>query len=439
MIMTGAERRDFSFVHIADVHLDTSFLGRTAELRRRLRSAVREALRAAVDLAMDEQVHALLIAGDLFDGERLSFETERFLVAELKRLETAGIQVLYATGNHDPGSAGARAAAIAWPPHVRLFHRRRPETVEISDRDGAVVGRVTAAGHEGRAEQENLAAAFPRADASAPHVAMLHATVVGSQAAEAHERYAPCAVEELRDKGFAYWALGHIHKRQLLPDLPQAQYPGNLQGRNPREAGPKGALLVRIPHGGEARVEFRPLTSIQWASLHMDGLDGVNNMEDLVECAVEEIGRHAAQSDTRDTIEWMVTLELTGPCPIAPRLCEAAMSEGDGGLGALEEEIAAAAGALSVRVRPDRLTRPFELEECRTGAHVLAEALTVIDRARSDDALIDSLAPVRLAGLSGGEGEEDPDAARRRYLRGLLEGLDVEAAGRMLKQDQEIP
>ena len=437
MIMTGAERRDFSFVHIADVHLDTSFLGRTAQLRRRLRSAVRKALRAAVDLAIDEQVHALLIAGDLFDGERLSFETERFLVVELRRLEAEGIQVLYATGNHDPGSAGARAAAIAWPPNVRLFHRRRPETVEIKDRDGSIVGKVTSAGHEGRAEQENLAAVFPRADAAAPHVAMLHATVVGSQAAEAHERYAPCAVEELRGKGFAYWALGHIHKRQLLPDLPLAQYPGNLQGRNPKETGSKGALLVKIPPGGEARVEFRPLASIQWASLHLDGLDGVNNMEDLVERAVEDFGRHAVQSDTQDKIEWMVSLELTGSCPVARRLCEAAIREGDGGLGALEEEIAAATGALSVRLRPDRLTRPVDLEACRVGPHALAEALAVIDRARSDDALIDALAPDRLAGISGGEGDEDEDAARRRYLRGLLEGLDVEAAGRMLKLNDE--
>jgi len=431
MSMTDDGRQDFSFVHIADVHLDTSFLGRTAELRRRLRSAAREALRAAVDLTIDEQVHALLIAGDLFDNDRLSFETERFLVAELRRLEAVGVHVLYATGNHDPGRSGSRAAAIAWPSNVKLFRRRQPEIVEISDRGGAVVGRVSAAGHEGPAEQENLAAAFPRADATAPHVAMLHATVVGSQAAEAHERYAPCAAGELGGKGFAYWALGHIHKRQLLAELPNAHYPGNLQGRNPRETGPKGALLVRIPHGGEAKVEFRPLAPVRWDSLQLDGLEAVHNMEDLVELAVEAFGGHAAQLETQDKVEWMVRLDLTGPCPIAPRLCEAAMNVGDEGLGALEEEIAEAVGALAVQVRPGRLTEPLDLDAFRSGPHVLSEALTLIEQTRSDDDLLDALAPSPIAGLRGGQGE-DPEA-RRRYLQGLIDGLEEEAAARMVK------
>ena len=55
------------FVHVADVHLDTSFSGRSETVRNRLREASREAFRRAVDLAVREDAHAFLVAGDLFD------------------------------------------------------------------------------------------------------------------------------------------------------------------------------------------------------------------------------------------------------------------------------------------------------------------------------------------------------------------------------------
>ncbi|MGD8873441.1 MAG: DNA repair exonuclease, partial [Gemmatimonadota bacterium] len=103
------------FLHVADVHLDTSFAGRSESVRRRLREASREAFRRAVDLAIREEVHAFLIAGDLFDGERLSFTTERFLLDQASRLADHGITVVYATGNHDPGAPGAGPRSLAWP------------------------------------------------------------------------------------------------------------------------------------------------------------------------------------------------------------------------------------------------------------------------------------------------------------------------------------
>lgn len=81
----------FRFLHLADVHLDTTFLCRTAALRSRLRDALREAVKRAVDCAIEEDVHAVLVAGDLFDNERLSFATEQFLSEQLSRLHHSQI------------------------------------------------------------------------------------------------------------------------------------------------------------------------------------------------------------------------------------------------------------------------------------------------------------------------------------------------------------
>ena len=126
--------RPFRFIHIADVHLDTPFASRSEALRERLREAAREAFRRAADLAISQKVDAFLIAGDLFDGDRLSFATERFLLQQLDRLHEGGVSVYYACGNHDPG--GARIDGMPWPPGVHDIRRRQTVGPRRADKDG---------------------------------------------------------------------------------------------------------------------------------------------------------------------------------------------------------------------------------------------------------------------------------------------------------------
>ena len=103
------------FLHLADVHLDTPFAGRSDGVRRRLQEASREALNRAVSCALAERVHAVLLAGDLFDGERLSFQTERFLLEELARLAEARrpVRVRYGKPRSGPGRAPHSPARLA--------------------------------------------------------------------------------------------------------------------------------------------------------------------------------------------------------------------------------------------------------------------------------------------------------------------------------------
>src|SRR5262245_29643639 len=118
-------------LHLADVHLDTPFAGRSDGVRDRLREASREALSRAVSCAVAERVHAVLLAGDVFDGDRLSFRTERFLLDEMTRLHQAGIPVVYATGNHDPGRDAYRTRPLIWPPNVEVVGDGAPRTFTI--------------------------------------------------------------------------------------------------------------------------------------------------------------------------------------------------------------------------------------------------------------------------------------------------------------------
>lgn len=409
------------FLHLADVHLDTAFEGRSDALREHLREALRTAFRRAVDCALNEDVHAVLIAGDLFDDDRLSVATEAFLVEQVERLTEAGIEVVYATGNHDPGGQGFRASKIDWPSGFHYVDTRTPTSIELTGPDDECRGKVVAAGHVASREDTNLAAQFPEAQGDVPHVGLLHAHVTSAARVEAHDRYAPCSVEDLQAPGYEYWALGHIHTRQrVAPDVP-AWYPGNLQGRSPRETGPRGGLLVTLRSDQPPEVNFRPFAPTRWEHVELDALEEVETVQALVQKIQSSYREKAQQASATD---WLLRVDLTGPCPLADEV-----STGDQ-VDELEQVAAERLDLRDVEIRTHRLTPPVDVEAYREDTHFVAELLDHLDAAQTDDEVLDAVAPEVLAGLA----DETPEA-RRSYLRSLLDGLDREAVARLVDED----
>ena len=415
----------FRFVHCADVHLDTPYRSHDPGLRKHMAEAGRRSFRRVVDLCLEERVHALLIAGDLFDNDRLSFATESFLIGELGRCTAGGVQVLICCGNHDPGRVGARAQAIAWPDGVTLFRDGTPRAVAVHAADGQVVGHVVSAGHSSDCERGNLAARFPTdLDRREPVVGMLHTQVHGSHGAVDHKPYAPCAPQDLARDPYRYWALGHVHRTEQVLESPPAWYPGNLQGRHFMEGGPKGALLVEVARERRApRVEFRELAQVRWETVVVDDLAAASNLDDL--CTITRRRLQQVRQEAADDVEWVVKFELRGPCPLADEL------RTESGRADLAAEFQGLFDLARCEVSSDQVTRPVDLDEHRGQPHLLGLALESLEDALHDDELLDELAPVPLAGVQS----EDPQE-RRRYLRSLLDGLDREIAERLLQADR---
>jgi len=405
-------------LHLADVHLDTSFSGRSPRVRDRLRRAVRESFRGAVDLALDRRVHVVLIAGDLFDGVRLSFESERFLVQELGRLAAAGIPVVYATGNHDPGSS--RRRHISWPEGVTVVSDPVPRRIEIRDPDGGVVGWVTAAGHASSRETRDLAAAFPAPSGGLPEVALLHAQVVDSRDADAHEPYAPTSRKTLVERGFDYWALGHVHLRQVLSDLPGIHYPGNIQGRTLRETGPKGALIAEVARGFLPQVEFVSLAPVRWEDLEVEDIGDAGTVEALTR-GIRDRWRAARTVDPDPGREWMVRVRLSGPSPLWSELAD----EED--RAHLARELEETLGALEVTLETLGVHPPVDLEEHRGREDVLGVALRLLEEVRDGRTSLPHLATELAAGPD--------DDALAGYLAELLDGAEGELASRLLDRE----
>ena len=425
----------FRFVHIADVHLDTAFAARRDDVRRRLREAAREAFRRAVDLTLRSGAHALLIAGDLFDQDRISFATERFLAEEFARLRERGISVCYACGNHDPGGFRDRTGDVAWS-DVVVFADPEPSAHLVRTPSGEPVAWVSGAGHRHGREGDNLVAAFARlagqlereGTGPLPHVALVHAWVHSAAGGDAHDRYAPCTPRDLhvagRSAGIAYWALGHVHERQEIPGEPPAHYPGNLMGRHFRETGAKGAYLVEVDRKGDVRLTFHPLAPVRWETVRLTDLADLYTPSELEQQIEGACRRIQAREDHRG--DWLWRIELAGPCPLADRLME------EENLEDLATRLRDALEALHVEVRLTSLTRAVDPGRYRDGVHPLAVALELLDRAGRDDRLLDELAPPVLAGEQDDPALASDPARRREYLRELLAGLDREATARLL-------
>jgi predicted phosphodiesterase len=291
------------FLHAADLHLDSSLRG----LERydgapveAMQHATRRALVHLVDLALEEKVHFVLLAGDLWDGDWRDYNSGLFFVQQMLRLCESRIPVFLIAGNHDAANRMTRSLRL--PEGVRMFSADTPETVELPDLGVAIHGQSFAQ----QSVTDDLSQRFPPALPGCFNIGMLHTCANGR---EGHERYAPCSVDGLIAKGYDYWALGHVHKREILCEKPFIAFPGNTQGRSMREAGPKGCLIVRAERG-RAQAEFQTLDVFRWEICNSD----VSNLEEpdaVIEKAAYDIGTLHEQHN----LPMAVRVEVYGATP----------------------------------------------------------------------------------------------------------------------------
>ncbi len=264
----------FKFLHAADIHLDSPLSG----LERFedapvavIRSATRRALENLVELALAERVNFVVIAGDVYDGDWPDVHTGLFFGRQMSRLTHAGIRVFLISGNHDAANRINRSLPL--PPGIARFPNDRPATEIIDELGVAIHGQGFATADV----RTNLAITYPNPLSDHFNIGMLHTAATGR---EGHESYAPCTVEDLIDKGYEYWALGHIHQREILCREPWIVFPGNIQGRHIRETGSKGCVIVTVGDRGRAEVSFRPLDVLRWERCEVDasGLAGTDEV-----------------------------------------------------------------------------------------------------------------------------------------------------------------
>ena len=273
------------FIHTADIHLDSplqrleAYEGAPVE---EIRQASRRAFENLVALAIDETVDFVLIAGDLFDGNWKDYNTGLYLIKQLRRLGEANIEVFIIAGNHD--AAGRMTRELPYPDNVYLFSSRKPETQLLETANVAIHGQSFSRA----AVTDNLASGYPDPVAGYFNVGLLHTSLTGR---EGHENYAPCALDDLLNKGYDYWALGHVHRFEAVCREPPVVFPGCIQGRHIRETGARGCVLVAASEGSPPEIVRHDIDVIRWERVAVDlgGVVSDNEILERFQAAVEAV------------------------------------------------------------------------------------------------------------------------------------------------------
>jgi DNA repair protein SbcD/Mre11 len=300
----------YRFVHAADIHLDSplrSLALRNSGLAELIGNASREVLVRIVEMCIDEQVDALLLAGDLYDGEQTSMKTARFLAEQLRRLHAANIKIFVIRGNHDALSKITKELVL--PESVHLFGGRA-EAVEIprgrGDRPIVMHGLSFAKPQA----PEGLLAKYRPPVEGAVNIGLMHTSLDGSTI---HDIYAPCSTKDLADSGFRYWALGHIHKRSATIGSCTIVMPGIPQGRDIGESGPKSVTLVSVLDDGSIALDERIVSVAQFERVSVS-VAGAASWTDLAPRIDAAIGEATDKSASEHVV---ARLAFSGTTPLA--------------------------------------------------------------------------------------------------------------------------
>lgn len=236
-----------------------------------------------VDLAIAESVHAVLVAGDVYDDADRSLRAQRHFVAGLGRLHDAGIASFVICGNHDP--LDGWDAGLRFPPSCHRFGA----TISSAPLVPAEPDLATVYGASFAAAScpQNLVRQVPQIGTGELAIGLMHCAV-GEDPDQA--AYAPCTVTDLRRPGIAYWALGHVHRRRVVIDQdPLAIYPGCPQGLRWSQTGAKGAYVVEIDRAGRPRARFSPTDHVRLEVLEVDiaGIDGPSQLIDRISARLQ--------------------------------------------------------------------------------------------------------------------------------------------------------
>ena len=425
----GSQGAAWSFVHAADLHLDTPMPGRDEAMRRALRAASRAAFERMVDLALEEKCAAVFLAGDVVDSETLSMATEDLLCEGLERLAEEGIRVFIAPGNHDHYRSGSPMQRMSWPENVTVFQSIVPVSEALLDASGVHLATIHGVGHTNRNQYENLVSRIKGLDEPVPQIGLVHTHVGHVDVTGRHDPYAPSELKDFHGRGIDYWAIGHIHSYHELSQSPWVIYPGCIMGRDYGETGEKGCVLVRVHGRDDMETEFRPLAPVTFHHVELDiaDMDRITQFFDAVRARWREVPEMSRGDEGR-----IVRIIAGGRGPLSNHFRRELSVEEN--LRELEERLERSLAATSVEFI-NRTAPPLELEDIGEEVSIRGEYVRLVrELIRDPDARRTWTDETDWRNPDWGSLPEDEQAA---YVREALRAAMIEGVGRLSGGDTE--
>src|SRR5574344_537022 len=260
------------FIHCADVHLGSPLVAASKEKQNLLNDAIENALKNMVNLAISENVDFVVIAGDLFDGKMTNASIGRKFKSIMKPLEEKNIYTYVLFGNHD--AEGKHSLTFSNSEYMKFFSASNAQTFKIEEKKIAVHGQS----FKTQSVTDNLAKQYPQKVDGYFNIGVLHTSLDGRVG---HDNYAPCTINDLVNKNYDYWALGHIHKKEIVKEAnPTIIYSGNIQGRHSKESEEKGCFLVQIDDNHKITPTFKQLNKVEFYDIEVD-IEDVTTEDEL--------------------------------------------------------------------------------------------------------------------------------------------------------------
>jgi DNA repair exonuclease SbcCD nuclease subunit len=235
---------------------------------------------------------------------------------------------------------------------------------------------------------EDLVPSYPAPVPDFFNIGMLHTSLNGRPG---HDPYAPTDLSTLVAKGYDYWALGHVHAREVVSEAPRIVFPGNLQGRRASETGAKGCELVTV-EAGRIEAEFVALDVVRWNQVvvPLDGLDRLEALGEAFRKALEPVlvGATDRLHAVRVTLTGSTALhrlEANQPGTLAAAVQAAAQDVSDGEVWIEQVGLA--------------LTTPMDRAQAANRQDAVGELIRLVDSIASDDAKLTSWTKSELGDL----------------------------------------
>ena len=364
------------FIHAADLHIDSPMRGLAkydGAPVDQLHGATRRAFENLVRFALENDVELVVLAGDNFDQDWRDFNTGLFFTNQLAKLTNEGIKVVVLSGNHD--AAGTISRDLRFPEGAYKLAHHACQTIQPEELDLPVA--VHGQSYAQRVVDTNMAADYPGPVPGVVNIGVLHTALAGYPD---HDPYAPCTVEELRSKGYDYWALGHVHGRSVLHEDPWIVFPGNLQGRHARETGAKGFTVGTVDSGEVSGIEAHDADVVRWAHCNVD-ISGASDMAEVADQC------HTALEDLAESADGRLAatrISLTGRSPAYRQVAEH--------FDQLEAQIRSGSFELRGEVWVEKIVldaRPqVDIDALRSNPGSIGALFSSISELRSDPALL---------------------------------------------------
>lgn len=257
------------FLHIADVHLDSPFLGLSflpSELFCQIKNAIQLSFEKAVNFAIDNDVDLVLLAGDTFDSIHTTPQSKIFFANQIKRLVDRQIQVVMVLGNHDYSQIDD--LLLNESPYFKIIgSNEQIEQVDFMTKSQYKY-RVVGFSYQHNHITEDIIAKYPPKSTSIYTIGLAHAGM--KQSSVNQNNYAPFTLNEVKNLNYDYFALGHIHLRQVLSQEPWIVYSGNLQGRHVNEKDAKGFYFGQVDEQSQnTQLQFIDVSPIVWQTVDL--------------------------------------------------------------------------------------------------------------------------------------------------------------------------